>query len=195
MLYHPRTDRKGEVICIEKSGRLLLTCGGLSWNEHVENVEPVREFQVGDRVRQIGPSRYGFIDNMGALGEIEKKYPSGVFGIRWDNGHGNAMLPISIELVSCAPPAHPAIYVYDFQPFGRSCKSPRVSGSDRLLLSQAARRVIEFITAMDTPIALWYILEEMKEVMLRADIIDGLIEAREAGKICLEKGKYSLVRN
>ena len=66
---------------------------------------------------------------------------------------------------------------------------------EQLLLSSEARRVIEYLKARDCPISIHHILESMSGIMSGAAILDGLIEAREAGIVRLDDGKYSLVRD
>lgn len=99
-LRNPHAGRTGKVTKIEREGGLELVGNGLSWNEHVENVEPVGEFHVGDRVRQIGPSECGFVNNMGDVGTIAEIRPTGRCVCRWDSGGANTMPPTSIERAS-----------------------------------------------------------------------------------------------
>ena len=62
-------------------------------------------------------------------------------------------------------------------------------------LSQAARRVIEYMTAMNRPLYIGGILEGMKDIMSGMVIMDGIMEARDAGRIRLIEGKYEIVRD
>ena len=66
---------------------------------------------------------------------------------------------------------------------------------ERLLLSRDARRVIEYLTATDTPVTMWRVIDEMGDMMTDASVLDGLIEAQEAGIVRLDGGKYSIVRD
>lgn len=253
-LRNPHAGRTGKVTKIECEGGLELVGNGLTWNEHVENVEPVGEFHVGDRVRQIGPPDLGFTDNMGQIGTIDREYKN-TFDVAWDNGHGNTMPPTSIERVElcalhigdhvlatgksttfeedvngkigiidsfmndvsgdkCAdirwlcgssnlvkvaqltPLAHGEHFHCDhFRPLAEVAKCYIQVEPERLFLSQNAKRIIEFLAAMDTPITLYHIAEAMRTVMPGAAVLDGLIEAREAGIVRLDEGKYSLVRD
>ena len=65
---------------------------------------------------------------------------------------------------------------------------------EQLLLSAEARRVIEYLKARDCPISIHHIFESMTNIMSGMAIMDGLIEAREAGIVRLDDGKYSIVR-
>lgn len=182
-LHNPHANRTGIVTRIEKEGGLILRANGLSWNEHVENVEPVGEFNIGDRVRQIGPSECGFVDNMGDVGTIEEIRPTGRCVCRWDSGGANTMPPTSIE------------HVRDFRPLAEIAKCYVQVEPEKLLLTQDARRVIEYLTATDTPVNLWRIVDEMGDMMTDTSILDGLIEARGAGRVRLDEGKYSILRD
>jgi hypothetical protein len=66
---------------------------------------------------------------------------------------------------------------------------------EKLLMSQDARRVIEYLVAMNHPTYLSSILEGMKGIMSGMAITDGIIEARDAGRISLVDGKYQIVRD
>ena len=66
---------------------------------------------------------------------------------------------------------------------------------EQLLLSAEARRVVEYLKARDCPLPINYMLESMSGIMSGAAILDGLIEAREAGIVRLDDGKYSIVRD
>lgn len=179
----------GRIETIYSSGGVHVTLDGRTRHLWASDVEPVREFQVGDRVRQIAPSELGFTDNMGQIGTIDKEYKDGSFDVSWDNGHGNTLPPASIERV------HPALHVDDFRPLIEVAKCHVQVEPEKLLLSQDAKRVIEYLTAADTPIAFYRIAEGLKDMVSGAAIIDGLIEAREAGIVRLDEGKYSIVRD
>jgi hypothetical protein len=58
-----------------------------------------KKFEVGDRVRQTGPSELGFTENMGQVGVIKNIFGDGSFDVHWDNGNGNTMKPESVEHV------------------------------------------------------------------------------------------------
>lgn len=66
---------------------------------------------------------------------------------------------------------------------------------DQLLLSTEARRVVEYMKARDCPLFIHGMLESMENIMSGAAIMDGLIDAREAGIVRLDDGKYSIVRD
>ena len=66
---------------------------------------------------------------------------------------------------------------------------------DQLLMSQEARRVIEYLKATDCPVHIGDIIDGMEHVMSCMAIMDGLIEAKEAGIVRLDDGKYSIVRD
>lgn len=66
---------------------------------------------------------------------------------------------------------------------------------DKLLMSQAARRIIEYLAAIDRPLYIGGIMEGMKDIMAGMAIMDGIMEARDAGKIALVNGKYEIVRD
>lgn len=266
-LRNPHAGRTGKVTKIEREGGLELVSRGLTWNEHVENVEPVGElhigdyvratgksttfgenvegkigiidsfmnaadgamcadirwlcgssnlvkisqltpldkFRVGDRVRMIGPSASGGIEDIGGNGIIRAIRSSSRWcECVWDSGHINIMPPTSIEHVTKSfddlfPDdellIHPAIHIEDFRPLIEVAKCYIQVEPERLLLSQDARRVIEYLTAVDTPIAFYRIAEGLKDMVSGAAIIDGLIEAREAGIVRLDGGKYSIARD
>lgn len=255
-LRNPHADMSGKVIRIEKEGGLKLQHGNATWNEHVENVELVGEFHVGDRVRQIGPSVWGFTDNMGEIGTVKSICQTGIFECKWDNGTLNNMSSTNIALVGelrigdyvratgksttfeedvngkigiidsfmhdaggdlCAdirwlcgssnlvkvaqltPLAHGEAMAHvinsQCKPLGEVAKCYVQVEPEKLLLPQDARRVIEYLTATDTPVDLWRIVDEMGDMMTDTSILDGLIEAREAGRIRLDGGKYSIARD
>lgn len=207
-LHNPHANRTGNVVRIEQEGELVLRANGLTWDEYVEKVELVREFRVGDRVRQIGPSELGFTGNMGQIGTITHGHKDGTFDVTWGNGHGNTMLPASIERVGpcescemapvitnqCKQIAELQNALEGRQPLREVAKCYIQVEPERLLLSQNARRIIEFLTAMDTPVAFYRIAEGLNGMISGTAIIDGLIEAREAGIVRLDDGKYSIVR-
>lgn len=58
-----------------------------------------KKFEVGDRVRQTGPSELGFTENMGQVGVIKNIFGDGSFDVHWDNGNGNTRKPESVEHV------------------------------------------------------------------------------------------------
>lgn len=66
---------------------------------------------------------------------------------------------------------------------------------EKLLMSQEARRVVEYLTARSKHD--WYLKDilECMDFMPGSDVMDGLIEAREAGVVQLMDGKYSIVRD
>jgi hypothetical protein len=66
---------------------------------------------------------------------------------------------------------------------------------EQLLMSQKARRVVEYLRASDRPLYIHLILEGMERIMSGTCIMDGLIEAKEAGIVRLDDGKYSIVRD
>jgi hypothetical protein len=146
-LRNPLAGRVGEVTKIEREGGLKLEHNGLTWNEHVENVEEVCDLPMG----------------------LPGEYLCG------------GLLRIA--------------YPEDFRPLRETAKCYIQVEPETLFLSQDAKRVVEFLTAADTPVAFWRIAEGMKDMVSGAAIIDGLIEAREAGIVRLDEGKYSLVRD
>lgn len=83
----------------------------------------------------------------------------------------------------------------DVLPLSEVAKCYKQVEPDQLLMSQEARRVIEYLKARDCPISIHHMFESMKDVMSGAAIMDGLIEAREAGIVRLDDGKYSIVRD
>lgn len=194
-LRNPRAGRAGKVIRIEKEGGLELASNGLSWNEHVENVEPVGELHIGDYVRATGKSTTFFEDVEGKVGIIDS-FMNDVSGdkcadIRWLCGSSNL-----VKVAQLTPLARGEHFHCDhFRPLAEVAKCYIQVEPERLFLSQDAKRVIEFLTATDTPVAFWRIAEGMKDLVSGAAIIDGLIEAREAGIVRLDEGKYSLVRD
>ena len=66
---------------------------------------------------------------------------------------------------------------------------------EKLLMSQEARRVVEFLEVARYPMYLGGIRTGMESIMSGMAIMDGLIEARDLGKIRLVDGKYSIVRD
>lgn len=83
----------------------------------------------------------------------------------------------------------------EMKPLAEVAKCYKQVEPEDLFLSQETRRVIEYLKARDCPISIHHMFESMKEVMSGAAIMDGLIEAREAGIVRLDDGKYSIVRD
>ena len=83
----------------------------------------------------------------------------------------------------------------EMKPLAEVAKCYKQVEPEQLLMSQEARRVIEYLRARDCPVYIHIVFEGMKDVMSGAAIMDGLIEAREAGIVRLDDGKYSIVRD
>ena len=83
----------------------------------------------------------------------------------------------------------------DTLPIAAVAKCYKQVEPEQLLMSQKARRVIEYLKAADCPVHIGDIMDGMKHVMSCMAIMDGLIEAREAGIVRLDDGKYSIVRD
>ena len=81
-----------------------------------------------------------------------------------------------------------------WKPLAEVAKCYKQVEPEQLLLSSEARRVIEYLKARDCPISIHHIFESMTNIMSGMAIMDGLIEAREAGIVRLDDGKYSIVR-
>jgi ribosomal protein L21E len=77
-------------------GHVQLDCG---WWFYPFVLEHVTQFNIGDRVRQIGPSEMGFTDHMGEIGTIVL-LKGDMFVVDWENGGQNNMPPESIEHVT-----------------------------------------------------------------------------------------------
>ena len=66
---------------------------------------------------------------------------------------------------------------------------------EKLLMSQEARRVVEFLEVARYPMYLGGIRTGMESIMSGMAIMDGLIEARDAGVVQLVDGKYQTARD
>jgi hypothetical protein len=77
-------------------GHVQLDCG---WWFYPFVLEHVTQFNIGDRVRQIGSSERGFTDHMGEIGTIVL-LKGDMFVVDWENGGQNNMPPESIEHVT-----------------------------------------------------------------------------------------------
>jgi hypothetical protein len=82
----------------------------------------------------------------------------------------------------------------EMKPIAEVAKCYKQVEPDQLLLSTEARRVVEYLKARDCPISIHHIFESMTNIMSGMAIMDGLIEARDAGIVRLDDGKYSIVR-
>jgi len=103
-----------------------------------------------------------------------------------------------------AKPAHLAIHIEDFRKkplseVGKFYVTYNVDASGLIaaikktkqsLLSQEARRVVEYVASHDCPVRLPVIYEDMGLIM--SAVLDALAEARDAGIIELVDGKYSI---
>jgi hypothetical protein len=83
----------------------------------------------------------------------------------------------------------------DTLPIAAVAKCYKQVEPEQLLMSQKARRVVEYLRASDRPLYIHLILEGMERIMSGTCIMDGLIEAKEAGIVRLDDGKYSIVRD
>jgi len=83
----------------------------------------------------------------------------------------------------------------DMLPLAEVAKCYKQVEPEQLLMSQEARRVIEYLKATDCPVHIGDIMDGMEHVMSCMAIMDGLIEAKEAGIVRLDDGKYSIVRD
>lgn len=113
----------------------------------------------------------------------------------WLETADRTRFPVHAE---CVKPATPHFYCDDAIPFEslfEVAKCYKQVEPEQLFMSQEARRVIEYLKARDCPISIHHMFESMKDVMSGAAIMDGLIEAREAGIVRLDDGKYSIVRD
>lgn len=81
---------------VDEVGDVLLDCG---WYFYPRVLEHVTQFNIGDRVRQIGSSERGFTDHMGEIGTIVL-LKRDMFVVDWENGGQNNMPPESIEHVT-----------------------------------------------------------------------------------------------
>lgn len=115
----------------------------------------------------------------------------------WLETEDRTRFPVHVE---CVKPARDDWIEYwftfdlDRAPLAEVAKCYKQVEPEQLLLSSEARRVIEYLKARDCPISIHHILESMSGIMSGAAILDGLIEAREAGIVRLDDGKYSIVR-
>ena len=82
----------------------------------------------------------------------------------------------------------------EMKPLAEVAKCYKQVEPEQLLLSAEARRVVEYLRASDRPLYIHLILEGMERIMSGTGIMDGLIEAKEAGIVRLDDGKYSIVR-
>lgn len=87
---------------------------------------------------------------------------------------------------------HPAIHIEDFRkrPLSEVAKCYIRVAPEKLLMSREARRIIEILRAWDCPASLRSLAEFVGSI---PGVVDGLIEAREAGIVRLDDGKYSIV--
>lgn len=209
-LRNPLVGRVGEVTKITCEGGLELVGNGLSWHEHVENVVPVSELHIGDYVRATGKSTTFEEDVNGKIGIIDS-FMNDVSGdkcadIRWLCGSSNLVKVAQLTYVhpvcescemarvitsQCKPIAE--LQKEQCRPLAEVAKCYVQVEPEKLFLSQDAKRVIEYLAAMDTPISLQIIYTDMG-VYLPA-LLDALVQAREAGVVRLDDGKYSLVRD
>jgi preprotein translocase subunit YajC len=164
---------QGKVVAISKEGGLWLeTADRTRFPVHVECVKPVDELGPGDTVHMVGK-----IEFLVVYGGTQ------CASVGWDDGNSST-IPVA-HLVKCD----------DWKPLAEVAKCYKQVEPDQLFMSREARRVIEYLRARDCPVYIHIVFEGMKDVMSGAAIMDGLIEAREAGIVRLDDGKYSIVRD
>ena len=81
----------------------------------------------------------------------------------------------------------------DTLPIAAVAKCYKQVEPEQLLMSQKARRVVEYLDIRDGPMDLRGIFEDCD--LGQGETLDALAEARDAGKITLVNGKYSIVRD
>ena len=86
----------------------------------------------------------------------------------------------------------------EMKPLAEVAKCYKQVGPEALLLSAEARRVVEYIDFTEghtDSIYMSHIMDGLDRMMSETEILDAVIEARDAGKIQLIDGKYSIVRD
>lgn len=79
------------------------------------------------------------------------------------------------------------------KPLGEVAKIYIQVEPDKLLMSQAARRVVEYLAARDCPVCITDLHDDC--ALSSGVLLDALAEARDAGRISLVNGKYEIVRD
>jgi len=81
----------------------------------------------------------------------------------------------------------------DTLPIAAVAKCYKQVEPEQLLMSQKARRVVEYLDQRNGPMDIRGIFEDCG--LGQGELLDALAEARDAGKITLVNGKYSIVRD
>lgn len=159
----------GTVVAISKEGGLWLeTADRMRFPVHVECVEEVGDPCEGcDAIKTVVELSIALGKTQRALNEASKRCDY------WQREYVDREMKPIAEVAKCYKQVEP----------------------EQLLLSIEARRVVEYLKARDCPISIHHILESMSGIMSGAAILDGLIEARDAGIVRLDDGKYSIVRD
>ncbi|MCK9571033.1 hypothetical protein M0R72_18945 [Candidatus Pacearchaeota archaeon] len=189
----------GTVVAISKEGGLWLeTADRTRFPVHVECVRQIETaFRLGDQVRASGLS-YTFRECVdGKIGKIDYLVTYGgtkCANVIWADG-GENVVPVA-QLAKCGECLFDEVLAREYwKPIAEVAKCYKQVGPEQLLLSAEARRVIEYLKARDCPICINNLLGCMENIMSGMAIMDGLIEARDAGIVRLDDGKYSIVRD
>ena len=81
----------------------------------------------------------------------------------------------------------------EMKPLAEVAKCYKQVEPEQLLMSQKARRVVEYLDQRNGPMDIRGIFEDCG--LGQGELLDALAEARDAGKITLVNGKYEIVRD